>query len=666
MSFYSDGQSQHSSVPPSAQPYQSLFGGYSQETQDLDAYSRLEQDESDFGVTAKGGPPVEYEDSGDDLSYIQTSDREPFRSPEKTGSVAPSSFPPPTLKSWESPESSASPSPHRPNKFHGPAHLWLDLTRDDRDIAESLDEIGARDLAAHLYNAHILQSRGAVNRGNENTDQLGDGDPQNGDLVNYELLDILGEWTAWPMSSDEVPRADERLRRLEDDKWTFRMRPDSRPSAELEESIMALLMKTAKERFQSREWASSTFSDRKCGILSDKGGAKPNTEGDMDVDQPSADETTAWESEQEALQRPLRPVVQIDDDVSRRKLRPLARNVITQFDQLLMGLHRFHGASRSDRSSRSRSRDRKRGRSSSLASNASCAYNGNTQTEDVSDTDNARPRTSSTGKKAARKTQFRSFSRGRKRTRRESQSSPRKNDSANTSRTRARSASTNGDGESGLTDWKDVVGVASMVGVPPAVLQRATQRFSALVGEDMEFPTIPEDHGPQFMESVLEWTYTQNKLAALARPEVLPSRDDSVKKERKLVCPFKRCSRHTNGFSRPWNLNQHLKTMHPGYKSKDSKTESRSRVQSGHDTDRSRAVHESADEGLPPTDHSVKKDQKLFCPFKGCNRHKKKGFSRQWNLNQHLKTMHPSYKPTESKSRSRSRVKSGYDSDRSE
>ena len=33
-----------------------------------------------------------------------------------------------------------------------------------------------------------------------------------------------------------------------------------------------------------------------------------------------------------------------------------------------------------------------------------------------------------------------------------------------------------------------------------------------------------------------------------------------------LVCPVKKCPRHTNGFTRTWNLNLHIKRMHPGYR----------------------------------------------------------------------------------------------------
>ena len=118
-----------------------------------------------------------------------------------------------------------------------------------------------------------------------------------------------------------------------------------------------------------------------------------------------------------------------------------------------------------------------------------------------------------------------------------------------------------------MTDWKDVAGIASMIGLPPAVLQRATQRFSALLGEDMEPLMNLEDPSLQFMEGILEWTSTRNDLTSLEHDESRPrlkltsraafieksaissptkrpgsallSRKDSAKKDQPLFCPFK-------------------------------------------------------------------------------------------------------------------------------
>ncbi|KAL4820552.1 RNA polymerase I-specific transcription initiation factor-domain-containing protein [Aspergillus spinulosporus] len=622
MSYYSDSQSQNSGVPPSAQPYRSLFGGSSQATPDQDQSSRSREDEAlgqlDGAVAAGGGLSFEYEESGDDLDYIQTSDRETSTSPSRSYAGARSlsdTSTKPILKTRESPESPTSPSPYRPNRFYGKPQMWLHLTRDDREIAEALAETGARDLAAHLYNAHVLQSRGFATLGTASRDRSDEDGTNNNELSHADLLDILEEWTAWPMPSDEVPRVDERLRRLEDDRWTFRMKPDARPSAELEDCITAFISRIAKERLQSREWASSDPSDRKGVAPSDTEGAMSGTEGDIGTDHWSADATTDWENEQEGLQHPLRPVVQIDDAESRRKLRPLVRNVITQFEKLLMGLHRFHGASQSDdgQSSRSRSRGRMRARSSSCVSEMSNAYSEGIQIEDESEAerhsaiDSTHMRALSSSKKRTQRIPERSYSRGRKRTRRTFQSSQRNGTlvkNTHISRHRPRSTSANALSQTVLTDWRDVAGVASMIGLPAAVLRRATQRFSALVGEDMEFPSFFKNPTRDYMDDAFEWTSKEVEMRLDESPPlsapashatstgkrstspanlnftegVLPSRDNSTQRIHNLVCPLKNCRRHEKGFSRRWNLNQHLKTMHPNYRPKENKSQTHSAV----------------------------------------------------------------------------------------
>ncbi|KAL4754194.1 hypothetical protein BDW72DRAFT_166935 [Aspergillus terricola var. indicus] len=620
MSYSSDSQSQNSGVPPSAQPYRSLFGGSSQATLDQDQSLRFREDEALDqldGAAAAGGVSFDYEESGDDLDYIRTSDRETSISPIRSYTGARSlsdTNTKPILNARDSPESPTSPSPYRPNRFYGKPHLWLHLTKNDREIAEALAETGARDLAAHLYNAHVLQSRGIATPGTTSTDRSDEDGAINNELSHADLLDILEEWTAWPMPSDEVPRTDERLRRLEDDRWTFRMKPDARPSAELEECVTAFLSRIAKERFQSREWASSAPSGRKGVAPSDTEGAKSGTKGDIETDQWSMDDTTDWESEQEGLQHPRRPVVQIDDAESRRKLRPLVRNVITQFEKLLMGLHRFHGAPQSDgQSNRSRSRGRRRARSSSSVSEMSNAYSGGIQVEDDSEPerhaaiDSTHMRALSSSKKRTQRIPERSYSRGRKRTRRTFQSSQRNGTlvkNMHTSRHRPRSTSANALSQTVLTDWRDVAGVASMIGLPSVVLRRATQRFSALVGEDMEFPLFFQNPTRDYRDDAFEWTSKEVEMGLNESPPLLapasratstgkrstspadlkstegalPSRDNSTQSIHSLVCPFENCRRHEKGFSRRWNLNQHLKTMHPNYRPKENKSQTRSAV----------------------------------------------------------------------------------------
>src|SRR5437868_6984891 len=47
----------------------------------------------------------------------------------------------------------------RPNRYYGPASTWRSWTKEDRDVAESLELDRAQDLSVHLYNAHVIRSQ---------------------------------------------------------------------------------------------------------------------------------------------------------------------------------------------------------------------------------------------------------------------------------------------------------------------------------------------------------------------------------------------------------------------------------------------------------------------------------------------------------------------------
>ncbi|KAL3474674.1 hypothetical protein BJX99DRAFT_248032 [Aspergillus californicus] len=623
MSSYPDSQSRHSSVPPSAQPHRSLFGGSSQDVLNQERLLRGDDELLEYtevGTTPSGGPNADYEESDDDQDYISR-DKD---TPEFHKDYDLLKYNAPHGKSASAgrrvAESSSSPPAYRPNRFQGPADLWLELTRDDREIAEALAETRARDLAAHLYNAHVLQSQNMRKLENR-TAQSDESEAHDNNSNNTDLPSIVEEWMAWPMPSDEVPRIDERLRRLEDDKWTYRMKPDARPSGELEECVTAFLLKTAKDSHRLRSWGSPALLKREDSARTRTNGAKFGADVDLESDQgntgdlsyphdlqsnPDDGLPTAYWGNEEDLRDALRPVFQVDDDESRRKLRPLVRNVTTQFEHLLMGLDRFHGSSNSeDNLSRSRSRGRKRARSASQASNTSSAYSGSPPAEDGSKAErdaamnNAVSNPPSSRKRRTKLTPDRSHSRGRRRQRRASQQSQQGSTyvgSAHTSRhSQLRNPSTSGDFQSGLTDWKDVVGIASMVDLPSVALQRAVQRVSALLGED----AVSDDPSRYFMADLLNGTPTKHDIAgsehgeSLSQPrpasQLPPSRATSTSPENRagLKAADKGCHRHKKGFSRRWNLNLHLKTMHPSYRLNDNKSRTRSGMQSGYDSDRS-------------------------------------------------------------------------------
>lgn len=47
--------------------------------------------------------------------------------------------------------------PARPGRFKGPKSTWRTFNEDEIALADSLTQIGAQDLSAHLYNAHVMK-----------------------------------------------------------------------------------------------------------------------------------------------------------------------------------------------------------------------------------------------------------------------------------------------------------------------------------------------------------------------------------------------------------------------------------------------------------------------------------------------------------------------------
>lgn len=455
----------------------------------------------------------------------------------------------------------------RPNRWVGSRSTYKRVTANDRGAADSIIRNRARDLASHLYNAYAIRKR---------TDKQ---TPLN-----------IRRWVAWPMPAEKVPRVGEFIHNQLGDPETWRMAPDARLSAELEESIMAVMTRTGKERFQAREW---DLTEMKKSM---------DYDGKMDSDPEDDDEI------------PLRPVVLADDDQARQHLRPLSRQVISRLDRVLAGLHQSMKGKIGDESSSESSSD-----ADSVVSQAS---------------------------KSARSTS-RSRSRGRKRVRRNvhpeqapgtrSQHLASKNEAQDesmpeTSRSRGRSRSPNKENQTRppvirkhhLRDWSEVMGVASMIGLPSAAVMRASQRCSDLFGEDMTFRTFHEGRikaqaARNTRYEYTDYTYTESegeieetvpssppppnqqlqppkpksragrprsRLPSAAAPEPLsaefvsdeemevttpsvPSqaaKGKGLHRKLDLVCPMKKCPRHTNGFSRRWNLNLHMKRVHPSYR----------------------------------------------------------------------------------------------------
>lgn len=524
----------------SAQPQGSLFGGPSSQDIDLEPHHPAKQEgdndeQEDSDVLMPDFSLID-NDLSDDADYESDDATEPAgrarisQKPRRERSTTP--------RSTITRELSSSPPSYsdRPNRFQGADSTWKNLTAEDRLIAESLETARARDLAAHLYNSFALRERAR---------RVADETPVN-KRKHREVGSFIPPkfWAAWPMPANEVPRVGEHLRRQEDDEWTWRMPPDPRPSAELEESIMAIMMKTAKERFESREWVSDSI------FLRERASATPFGDDGIKGYQDESDQESMDDGE-------LRPMVQADDEKPRRQLRPLTRNILTQFDQLLMGLHHARmGVVNEDNTSAS---------------------------EWQSDTESSISRTPSPHRASRKATEnpTRESSRSR------SPQSPRSPMTSKSSKRRIRL---------GIRDWSDVLGIASMTGWSPAVVNRAAQRCADLFGEDMAFRTLKEGRARRVpTEGGREWEYMESDAErALPRRRIRrkpPKQETPATREPSMVaeeappprpqprpkgrgehrradlkCPVKKCKRHEHGFSRVWNLNQHVLRMHPNYR----------------------------------------------------------------------------------------------------
>lgn len=171
---------------------------------------------------------------------------------------------------------SPSPPPLRPNKFHGPPSTWRTWTAAERELAFSLDQLRARDLGLHLYNAHAIKRRA---RAIDRQQQTGDLDGE----VNGKAWLPPKVWTAWPMGPDEVPREGEAKAWEDEADVGFRKRRRlNRPSEALEDAVVGEILRIATQRFRLRKWDEDDLS----GPLNKSSRVKSGDEGEVETELP--------------------------------------------------------------------------------------------------------------------------------------------------------------------------------------------------------------------------------------------------------------------------------------------------------------------------------------------------------------------------------------------
>ncbi|KGO75695.1 RNA polymerase I specific transcription initiation factor, RRN9 [Penicillium italicum] len=525
------------------------------------------------------------------------------------------------------------PGVERPNLFDGHPDSWRAYNADDIGAYQAMIINRSRDLAAHLYNTHVIRRRARDTARN------------NPGVVDKEPLRVNKRWAAWPLHSAIVPRSSAIFQRRTDALDIFQKEPDPRPSAELEECITAFILKTSKETFQARELNFEEIADNPRNKLDD---------GDELMDDELEKKEEEEDEEAPVDTRILQPIALLDDEKSLRQLRPVARNVISHVDRLLYGLH--------------------------------CAMKGRKFEEDSGDEQWSDSDEEDHENLESPKRRSRSRSRGRRSARQESReldlprrsNSPRMTPGPDTedenlpevSQTRAQSRDSSAGqdtnqhtkGRLKLRDWSEVMGLASMMGLPTPAVLRASKRCADLFGEDMEFRKMPEGRVKKRSKTGTEeeYAYTESESeidSAPPSPQPIPLPTPRPNRSRLAIPGLEprvavKMPKAKVALPKP---KAKIPKSRPKTPSRRSSKIHKTPAIVPPSSSPSPAPEELPEEPVPEpaaedTEEAVDQEPKtarkgvhrkadILCPVRTCTRHTN-GFSRKWNLNQHLRKAH--------------------------
>ncbi|MCJ1394213.1 hypothetical protein MMC18_007091 [Xylographa bjoerkii] len=456
-----------------------------------------------------------YEDSGTDTEGIENkSNKRSANRPFSGDKIQPSS----SVEAFASPKTvSVRPS------------TWLSRTAADRSISDSLDQIRARDLSLHLFNARALKERARLARLKTE-----------GTLEKGALWKPPKHWTAWPLASDEVPRVNKKSWiDVDDDEqiWRSLDQPDG-PSGELCEQLIGVVLKTAKERFMDEDLhydtdniltasghtSSGRTSNTRNRAANDTEASFANSSADSEeeLESSSSSVSTRQRIEESRLSndhdqsstrgrgfskkssphdkgkqsaRPvapsndprlqsLKPVVMADEELAGLILQPSIRHVLSKLDTLLMGLHHARRASLrvNDDSASETQTDADEEKSRAPSGPRSRSQSAHRRKRSISQNHKSRPQSRAPSEAADSDTStWSSETSSRPPAKRARISSSPKSKARRFRRQRDRM---------GLRDWSDVLGIAAMQGWDRAVIDTAAERCSALFGEGMDFRVV--------------------------------------------------------------------------------------------------------------------------------------------------------------------------------
>jgi hypothetical protein len=420
----------------------------------------------------------------------------------------------------------------RENRFTGPASTWRDYTADERALIASIDQERANDLSVHLYNAHALKSRlhdpdVAAKSRSWQSKQHWIKTGEDGSVPWYPDHN----WTSWPLHANDVPRKSEAFGKdpLLDDaaEGTLRMPISWRAGADLEDEVQALMLRKAKERFSARSWVNAEPSmpapSRSRSASHIQSSPPPvSTSRQSSVASGAQPDTSGSENDATVMQDFSKPVLMVDEEETTRLLKPSARHILSKLDDVFMGLHqsRRYRTPGSDATSEPAVQSLSQKRKRRSTANKAPAELSDEEPEPAANNGNR-------GKPPARDY----------------------------------TEHPSGDHALGPRDWSEVLGVASLAGWSPAVLDRAAKRCAILFDERMTFRTMPEAAVGKFADTLT--TYHPEMI-----PDIAISDDEDMDVEGEaepragFSCPVTWCAQHHRLYEKRYMNRQHLRRVH--------------------------------------------------------------------------------------------------------
>lgn len=454
---------------------------------------------------------------------------------------AKSSAPQPNLETIHSDDfDQDSSEDERENRFPGNPSTWRDFTADERTLAASLDQERANDLRVHLYNAHALKSRlyDRTIASESNPWQSKQYWTKTDDAGNIPWRPDPA-WTAWPLHADDVPRKSEGFGKdaLLDDAagGVLRMTAPWKPAADLEDEVQALMLRRAKERFQARPWETATAElpqrslrsrSMRSRSVSELPSSPPTaaTSRQSSVANEPRSRASGSDNDMSAAMGFRRPELMIDEDDARRLLRSSTQHVLSDFNKVLMGLHKSR-------------------QYQIPSSRPSVAANTKPQAQ-------KRKRHSTAGEAHSALTKAKLENATSKITRVKAT----KDDDAERS---------SGSHALGPRDWSEVLGIASMSGWDPAVVDRAAKRCAALFGEHMALKVMPETAAGNAADKVTGYIPDMvPDLEISDEEDVTQEMTSRSSSETGYSCPEESCPQHHRLYEKRFMIRQHLRRVH--------------------------------------------------------------------------------------------------------